>query len=451
MIAYGRSLKNVYRLLAQGEQARAYEVLIKLKTTKTQDYLELAVAFSFFDDNAISQGREHLIQAIKDDDSIANSASYKSLDFLYKVLEGQKIRIGSKIMNLWSGANSIVKLNIARGLFLSANYRRATRVLENIDPVGFPEYLEDFRLSILANSYAESNKFLKAAEIYQSLINQDRKRSLSEEKLLMAECLLQAGQAEQAINKLLIETDTAEQEQRLTYLRGVAFHYLNRYQESLIELKKSCLVCDETAPFELLLAMARLYIDLQEIEQAINFYKRTLEQIPEHHSQQIKHEFARFLKAHQNFEAAIPLLKELAKDMRYKNKIVAELDLAEIAFEQKDIDLAETIVKRPYNHGLLEASILKARISIEKFDYDDAIVYLEQVLAVSEKASLEWLSAQVLLAEVFAQKKSANPERLIMHAKNALDYLEADDDWTMTLESYLEEARAEAIENRVVN
>ncbi len=448
MIAFGRSLKNVYSLLANGEQARAYEVLINIKTRKSKDLLELAMAFSFFDNFA--KGRNYLELALTDS-QIATTANYKALDFLYNVLEEKDIRIDSRIMSLLSTKDNIVKLNVGRGLFLSASYRRAIRALSNTSSDGLPKYLQDLKLSLLATSYAKANKFVEAADSYQALINQTDKDDTSEEKLLLAECLLQAAKPELAFEALNISTDDVEQNKRLFYLRGVALHYLNRYQESLIELRKSYLLYKVNTPYELLLAIARLNIDLQDYPESNNFYKRTLEIIPEHHKQQIMHEYARFLKDQENYSEAIVLLKELAQDMRYKNKIVAELDLAEIAFEMKDLVQANKLVRRPYSQGLLGASILLARISMENFDYDDAIVYLEQVLAISKKASFDWLSAQVLLAEVFAKKKSANPDRLIMHAKNALDYLEANDDWTMTLESYLEEARAEAIENRVVN
>ena len=450
MNAFGRSLKNVYSLLSKGEKARAYEVLKNIEQSSTQELVDLANAYSHFE-MALKKGRSLLLKAKETDSTIAATASYRSIDFLYKVLEKQDVRIDSRIMTLAANQDELVRFNIGRALFLSANYKRALRVLSNTKVEPLNEYLQYLRLSLIAASYANTSKFLLAAETYQQIIFETNREDYSEEKLLLAECYLQASEPELAIQSLDIDCNNVEQEKRLFYLRGVGLHHLTRYQEAFIELKKSYLLYHKDAPYELLLAIARLNIDLQKPIEASEYYERTLATIPEHHKQQITHEYARFLKDYEQYREASVLLKELANDMRYQHKIVAELDLAEIAFEMKDVQQAKIIVQRPYNQGLLGASILLARIAMDSYDYDDAIVYLEQVLATSKKASFEWLSAQVLLAEAFAKKKSINPDRLIMHAENALDYLQADDDWTMTLESYLEEARAEARENRVVN
>ena len=452
MIAFGRSLRKAYEHLEKGDIARAHEVLTHLKPKKTEPLLELALIFSMTNSRAVSVGRRHLDIAKTIEPGIVQTERYLALNYLYLVLENRESRVNSELMGLMTCKDSLTLFILGRALYLSNNYRRAIRALKSVEPAALNDFQKRQNMSMLAQSLAKLSRFAEAAEIYKDITQQFEKTDITEEKLLLAECYLQAGNTDLAIKNLELEVVDEEQEKRLHYLRGVAFHYLGDYQAALMELKKTYSLCqNDLVSYEILLAMARVYIDLNDHEKAINFYNQTLQIIPGHHKQSISHEFARFLKEYAYYDLANEQLSELVKDARYKNKVLAELDLAETAFEMHDIKKSERYVRRPYNQGLVGASLLLARIAIENFEYNDAEVYLEQVLGLSQKASQEWLTAQILLAEVFAKRRLGSPERLLKHAKNALDYLSPDDEWTMTLEGYVEEARAQTIENRVVN
>lgn len=452
MNAFGRSLRKAYEHLEKGDIARAHEALTHLKPKNTEQLLELALILSMTNSHAFNLGRKHLNRAKIIEPAIVQTELYLALDFLYKVLENQDPRIDSGLMKLINSSEDLVLFIFGRALSLSENYRRATRALKSVRLALLNDFQKRQNMSMLAQALAKLGRYLEAAQIYKEITLQFEQYDTKEETLLLAECYLQAGNAELAINNLDIDVSDVEQEKKLHYLRGVALHYLANYQDALIELKKTYLLCrDDVVSYEIYLALARVYIDLNENEKAISFYNQTLQIIPSHHKQNIRHEFARFLKEYAYYDLASQQLDELVKDARYENKVLAELDLAETAFEMYDIKKAELFVRRPYSQGLVGASLLLARIAIENFEYDDAEVYLEQVLGLSQKASQEWLTAQILLAEVFSKRRLGSPERLLTHAKNALNYLRSDDEWTLTLEGYIEEARAQTIENRVVN
>jgi tetratricopeptide (TPR) repeat protein len=448
-----QQFKPAHKALSEGRYDEAYLWLERLVEKNKENklasfHVQLAALFALYGENGLEAGRACLDTAARHE--AENLPLYQAVTLEFAAVEGgsaQTIRKG--ISSILTAGDPLAKFHAARALYLIGSYRRAASVLRELAPSTLPHYLQWRRWSLLGESYAQQAKFEEAIEAYHHAIKYSARQDKHLETLSLAECYLRTGRPDLALAALDEQAaepiDDLLQTVRRHYLRGVAQRQIGNHALAFVSMHKAYTLAAEhgSLPFELLLELARLFAETDQLERALSNYECALNVVPAEQVVSVMHEYAHVLADAERYEEAAAALKMVASDARYHRRAEAFADLAEVSYMLGQFDKVGPLAKFALKGGIITpACLCLGRVALEYFHLDEAEAWFEQAISASTEGDSEWLTAQLLLAETFSQKADA-PSRLIHHAELALKYLHPNDDWTATLRSYLETARTQ--------
>lgn len=428
---------------------------------KATNKLELAALYALQGEGGLEHGTLYLIGAAEADRYISVTPLYQALCWEFAAYCGEHpkhIRKGLKAV--LSSGHPLALFHGARALAAAGMNRRAVRVLESLDDEQLPAHLVWRRWSLLGLASANCGELDAAVRAYFVSAQLTQGLDAQRENLSLAEGWLALGQLDEAFMVLDGFFDEKPGDQTLADVEQSAPHdeikLRHRYLWALLQtrlgnaqLALNALLEAYTLAqvrnytvFEILLELGRTYLTLGNEAKADSSYQKARLAASAEQLSFINHEHAVMLSEAGRYAEAQKLLKKAAADKHYGGRCLAVADLAHVLLAQGQLDQAKLVAEHALKaEANASACITLAEIALQNFDYSAARRRLEQAVSLAKQGDADWLSAQVLFAEVFAQQDYLEPELLIYHAEQALTYLQPKHEWVATLEAYISEAK----------
>lgn len=445
-----RRVRPAYQALAGGRQDEAFDWLERafLRRQQAHFQLQLAAVYALFDDRGKQRGEAALARAVIFNRSIVQDSLYQALQIEFAVLSGKSDQeLKRQLRTLLTHTEDLAKFHVARALYKMGSYKTAGRALLELENATLPQPLQARRLLMLAQSYVARGKEQEAVDIFEQVLKQLKNPEKMLTELALAESYLRLAQPAKAILVLNQTANPPEKDVQLIrkrYLEGVTYRHLGKYEEAFHKLHEAynSIVDQGDAPFEILLEMARLFVDLGKVDNALKSYQQAFSVVTSEQYNMLMHEYGSLLKQQEDYAKAKEILQLVVKDVRYPKRVLACAELAMVEYKLGHFELARALASYALDNGqVVLASLCLGNIALEYFRYAEAETYFEQALAEAPEGNGQWLTAQLMLAQTFAQKKLQAPEKLIFHAEQALKYLHPNDAWVITLRQYISHAR----------
>ncbi|MCA9837893.1 MAG: hypothetical protein KC422_13330 [Trueperaceae bacterium] len=452
-------VRPAYQALANGKSDEAFAWLERAfgRRQKAKFQLQLAAVYALFDERGRLRGEAALSRAAIFNRSSLSEPLYQVLEAEFAVIAGQSDQeLKQTLRGLLQSEEGLVKFHASRALFKMGSYRLASRALLELESTVLPGPLQGRRLQMLAQSYVARGKEKEAAETFELALNYLKKQERMMAEFSLAESYLRLSRPDKAI-LILTKSDTPEKDNlqfvRKRYLEGVSHRHVGNFEEAFRKMQEAynAIADQNSIPFEILLEMSRLCVDVGHIDNAITTYQQAFSVVSPEQYSMLMHEYGSLLKTLEDYPKAKDALTAVVKDVRYPKRIAACAELAMVEYKLGQLDAAEALAKYALDNGeTTQACLCLGNIALEYFRFSEAETYFEKALAESSEGDSRWLTAQLMLAQTFAQEQAREPERLIFHAEQALKYLHPSDEWVATLRGYISSAR-ESLDNEVRN
>lgn len=356
----------------------------------------------------------------------------------------------------------------ASALLLADHPEAALRLLRRAqDPANLPPHLEWRSWSLAGVALEQLGDFKLAARAIRQAVAGAPHGELQElERLALADCLLELGDAQSAATELAV----INQEQLLRDEDHVYRHWLQaraefelgnpglaiqHYRQARERLSPGHLI-PAGVPWDeygLLAAEAQLLADRGAYAESILLYRQACQAAAPDQLPLTRHELAVVLIESGDTEAAAQELTGLMQDHDYEWRAEVIAELADLAFRNGDNQRAEQLALEAIAVRPVPAAYLcLGSIAFEYFRLDEAVSWFEKAAAESLDGEPAWVAAQQLLADTYSQMGPESADRLYLHAQLALKYTDQRNDWYLPLRSHAESAeRALAGQRRLVN
>lgn len=286
------------------------------------------------------------------------------------------------------------------------------------------------------------------------------------ERLALADCLLETGEAASAHTELARLDHTAltrnEDLVCVQWLYGRSEEQLGNPGLAIQRYRRArdLLVAGGPVPpgspfdfYSLLSAEAQLLADRGAWEEAVALYTLALDSAQPEQASLTRHELAVILIEAGQGTAAAEQLRMVAADSEYGWRAEALAELADLAFRDGDNAEAERLAREALALKSVPAALLcMGSIALDYYRLEEAIVWFERAAEAANSGDPAWVAAQQLLADTFAQMGPENAGRLFQHAQLALRYTDRRNDWYLPLRGHAERAvRVLAGQRRLVN
>ena len=437
----------------EGQVEAALELLNQSTSgpSKAANKLELAALHALQGEGGLEHGTLYLIGAAETDRYICVTPLYQALCWEFAAYCGEQpkhIRKGLKAV--LSSGHPVALFHAARALVAAGMNRRALRILENLTDDELPPHLVWRRWSLLGLASANCRDFDAAVRSYFVSARLTQGAEGQREQLSLAEGWLALGQLDEAF--MVLEGFFEREPQGLSddiklrqrYLWALLQTRLGNVQLALNALLEAYTLAENGGytVFEILLELGRTYLGLGDVKRANSSYEKARLAATAKQLSFITHEHAVMLSETGRYGEAHHLLKKVITDKHYSGRPLAMSDLAHVLFIQGNVAQAQAVAQHALKvEANAPACITLAEIALQSYDYAAARRWLEQALGLAKGGDSDWLSAQVLFAEVLAQQDYADSGRLIHHAEQALAHLPPDHEWVATLQAYLSNAK----------
>jgi tetratricopeptide (TPR) repeat protein len=117
-------------------------------------------------------------------------------------------------------------------------------------------------------------------------------------------------------------------------------------------------------------------------------------------------------------------------------------DIAECEYRMGRLPEAQALAEQALSMGaIVTANLVLGAIDMDYYHLDAALEHYGKALESSAPGSREFTLAHQMLADVLAQQGFTQPERILQHAKSALENIQANDEWHHTLQNYVQKAQ----------
>lgn len=446
-------LEPARRALAEGRYEAAFALLENAATrpqaraTQALYHLHLAAADALYGVDGVERGLLVLRQAADADASVVRTPLYRALHWEFRALRGAPAaQVRKGVEDVDERIDPVAAYHAASALLEAGAARRARRALERLDPETLPVYLRWRRWSRLGLCLEETQQWEGAAHAFAEAFAGAAGVERELERLHLANALAELGRIPDLL-LLLEELDESE----LTdgerawgrYLRGRAELDLdnpNHALELLADAER--LGPDEALTFDVRYAQAQALALLGRQPEAADLLEDVLVHAAPDQRPYALHERAVALLEADRLDEAESCLDELLSDPDYPRRGEALADLAEVHLRRGAPGEARLAAERALDHGAVaDACLQLGNVAYEYFDLDEAVSWLEQAVSASRPGAPNWLAAQQLLADVFAQRGPGSAERLHTHARLALGHTDPASDWYLPLKDYVARAR----------
>ena len=431
----------LYKALDTADYEEAFALaILQLEQPKTdQQALALASIFALYGEEGVEGGLHCLNGCDKESDLFfALKAEFLAIE------DSSKPPVKDMLAKAKKTKDALSLFHFARAQYLLKAFRPAQRLMKKLNQEDLPPHLAWRYWSLKGEISAQLGKAQDAAAAFEKALDLAHDRDKPSERLSLAECWLRMGYPERCLNEIDKGEAYAKQGHivRDAYLRGVAQRQLSNYKLAFEHLQKAYTLAEANLPFELFLELARLFADTEQFQKAFENYECALNSSPDGYENYVLHEYARVLREAEQFEEAARALKRVVRQARYTNRAQAFADLAEVTYLLGNFDQVKPLAQFALKGGVVAPACLSlGRVALEYFRLDEAESWFEQAISASTEGEMDWLSAELLLIETFAQRIADAPEKLISHAERALKYLHPQDDWVATLNEHVSSAK----------
>ncbi len=149
--------------------------------------------------------------------------------------------------------------------------------------------------------------------------------------------------------------------------------------------------------------------------------------------------------AYLDTDAVLEAREHLERVLQYQEyPFIPEVhaDIAECEYRLGRLPEAQLLAEQALNMGAtVTANLVLGAIDMDYYHLDAALEHYGKALEAAAPGSREFTLAHQMLADVLAQQGFTQPERILEHAKSALENVQPNDEWHHTLQSYVIKAQ----------
>ncbi|WMT58377.1 tetratricopeptide repeat protein [Truepera radiovictrix] len=448
-------VEPAHRALAEGR----YEVALSLlegatrrqrrRSSQAQLKLFLAATYALSGTQGLEGGTRKLREAAAADADIAHHPLYRALYWEFAAYRGDAatdVRKGA--LAAAASGDPFAVYHAACALVAIRAFRRATRLLQKLDPLALPDYLRWRYWSLLGRSFDAVERPDEALDAFCRAVALAPPGERHRERLNLASSLLELDRADEALHELQrVDEGALEPAERTLhlFLQGRAHLLAGNPNRALELLKRASALEAASAPpsYTLKLTLAQCYGTLKDYAQAASLYFEAIELAPKRQRTWTLHECALLLLEADRLSNARELLWEALKSDGYAYRAELYADLAEVEYKLANLTEASEYARRALDLGaVVSACLTLGSVAYEYYHLDEAATWFEKAAAASHEGETDWLHAQEMLADIFVQQGYSVPERVVFHAEQALKYLHPSDEWALILREYAAHARS---------
>jgi tetratricopeptide (TPR) repeat protein len=450
-------LEPTNRALARGE----YEVAFALLETAAQRprssafqatyRLHLAGLYALYGEEGIEGGALELRTAARIDPTIVRQPLYQSLYWEFASYRGESLsEVKRGLKEISALEDPVAGYHAACALLAADAPKSAARILVQLDVTTLPTHLDWRRWSRLGQALQKLGKLDQAVEPFQHAVALSTGGERESERLNLASCQLEIANLNGALNTLENVDDQLLSDNEdfavKRYLLGRIHLERNNPNQALESLLEGYMVegLGAGTAFSISYVTGQSLVALGRFNEAIEVFEEAIELAEGEDRSLALHEQAYAFIESERYEEARAVLEEILSDPSYTLRAEGFGDLADVLFRTGDYEAAEALSIRALDLGATAVACLcLGNIAFECFRYEDAATWYEKAASASKKGSPNWVGAQQMLADVFAQLGSGSAPRLLQHAEAAIGHTDPSTDWYLTLTRYIEFAQAQ--------
>ena len=449
-------LEPARRALAQGQYDVAFAILEDAarggfaRAAQAQYWLHLAAVYALYAEDGVENGVPALRSAVTADPNLADDALYRALYWEFAAYRGGSVGdVKRGIRQVPARAEAVAGYHAASALLAAGAPKSAAKRLLLLPVAELPVYLVWRRWSLLGQSREALGDWSGAAEAFRDAVELAPEAERDPERLSLAGALLELADPQAALSELArVDEEALRPEERavLRYLSGRAHLESGNPNLALSLLREArALEGDRPGPdagFQTALATAQALVALGRFGEATEAFAAALAVAPAEDRPYVQHEAAYALIESDALTAAEAMLSEVVSDPTYPHRAEALADLADTRLKSGELDGAEVLARQALEMGATAAACLcLGNIAYEYFRLDEAISWFEQAVSASQPGDPVWVGAQQLLADAYAWSGEAMAERVLTHARLALDHTEPSSEWYLPLRRHLAAAQ----------
>lgn len=459
-------LVPVREALAQGRYDAAFDLLERAamrprrRRTKALYRVHLAGLYALYGDEGLEPGSRMLDSALSLAPDLTEEPLYRALYWEFRAVAGEEEAVVKReAVPLLDAADAEARYHAASALYTVGALEEAVSGLTRLSDEELPDHLAWRRWSLLGLARDELGQLEEAILAFERSVALANAGDEQLERLTLAGCLLELRRGEEALAVLsgvdeeLLESD--EDLYQLRYLAGRAELDRGNPNLALAYLEEARTLLGEEADLDypLLLAEGQVLAGLGRFDEAAEKFRSAASGGPPEGLSYALHEWALALLDAGDLEGAKEQLERVLEDREYFHIAEATADLAEVELKLGSFDRAEELAQKALEDGAVAAACLTlGSIAYEYYRLEEAVTWFERAASATEQGDPVWVLSQQLLADVFAQMGPSAAERLVVHARAALAYTDASNEWYLPLRDHLETAeRHLGGHDRVIN
>lgn len=454
-------LGPTHKALAQGEYEAAFALLETVAkrprnlTFQATYRLHLAALYALYEEEGIEGGALELRTAVGIDQTIVHEPLYQALYWEFAAYRGEslgEVKLGISEISVLE--DPIAGYHAACALLAVDGNKSAAVILDLLGATTLPRHLDWRRWSRLGQAQQKLGKFEQAIHCFEQAVALTEGYERESERINLASCQFETANHQEALTTLKDVNDEVlgdnEEFAVKRYLLGRIHLENNNPNQALEVLLEGYMIrglARETA-FSIAYAIGQVLMTLGRFKEAVKAFAEAVELSEGDNRTIALHEQAHALTESKCYAEAQLVYEDILSDPSYARRVEVFAGLAEVLFRSGDYEAAETISRRALDNGATAAACFcLGNISFECFRYEDAATWYEKAASASKKGSPDWVGAQQMLADVFAQIGSKAAPRLLQHAEAAIEYTDPSNEWHLTLSRYIELAQSQLRRN----
>lgn len=446
-------LESAYQALAQGDYDVALAMMesaAKRATRQAQgpSWLQLAALYGLYGEDGIENGQPALRKAVTADPNLASHPLYRALFWEFAAYKGGSVGdVKRGLKEVPESGEDVASYHAAAALFAVDAPKSAARRLGTIDVAALPTYLRWRRWSLLGQCREAMGEWDEAIEAFTQAIELAPVAEREPERLSLAGALVELGRTEEAVLTLSqVDDDNLRHEELAVhrYLLGRSHLELGNPNLALELLAEAVPQegSDVSGSYSVDFATAQALSALRRFPEALAAYVSALENAPAEHRAYTQHEAAYAMIECDKLTQADEMLNEVVSDPSYPHRADALADLADVRLRSGEFESAQVVAEQALELGATAPACLTlGNIDYEYYRLEAAAAWFEQAISASQAGDPYWVSAQQLLADVYAQLGDEFAARTLMHARAALEYTDPTSEWHLPLTQYVAEAK----------
>lgn len=452
----GPDLEGAHKALALGQYDVALAMLESAakraaRQGQGRSWLLLAELYALYGDEGLENGQPALRSAVGIDPNLASHPLYMALFWEFAAYRGGSVSdVKRGLSDVPEDTEAIAAYHAGSALFTVDAPKSAVKRLLAIDEDELPVYLRWRRWSLLGQCKEAMGEWEGAAEAFGKAIELAPPPEREPERLSLAGALIELGRTLDAVEALESVDDELLRDDELSvhrYLLGRAHLELgnpNQALELLTEARAGTELADdeEGGAYSVVFATAQALSALGRSHQALAEFERALELSPAEHRAYTQHEAAYSMIECDKLLQAEELLAEVVSDPSYSHRADALADLADVRLRNGEFEAAHVVAEQALELGATAPACLTlGNIAYEYYRLEEAASWFEQTISASHAGDPYWISAQQMLADVYAQLGDDHAEQLLRHSRAALEYTDHSSEWHIPLTRYREQAK----------